>query len=343
MRILFLTSSEEDYLSDALLLGFKSLKAVECIDYPRRDVIYSDCAPKSISRVRGHGFTLYTNPLDDTHETDRFHIRPRLEQGEFDLIIVSDIWRQFGIFTQWRPYLNNRNTILLDGQDTPQVYPCAGLWWRKPYFWFLPRATFGFLYFKREWTTASKFNLWHRAFPSSLWRLLPDYKRLRKISFSIPSSKIVAAIPLKTKLLGSHIVDPEVAAKINDGKVDYAFTTEDAYYKDLQASRYGITTKRAGWDCLRHYEIAANGCVPCFKNLYQKPISCAPHGLIDGVNCIDYRNYEDLMLRLNRIDEKQYQQLALNTLAWAHQNSCQRAAKNLLNEWEAFVAKTAIS
>jgi len=40
--------------------------------------------------------------------------------------------------------------------------------------------------------------------------------------------------------------------------------------------------KRGGWDCLRHYEIAAAGAVPCVRQLEGKPSSCAPHGLQAG-------------------------------------------------------------
>jgi hypothetical protein len=339
MKILCITSSEEDYLSDSLLIGLKVLFKSDCIDYPRREILYSDCPTSVLSQVRGHGFTLYSGVLQDDSESVHFPIRTQLERSEFDLIVFSDIWRQFGLFTQWRPYLNSRNTIICDGHDSPQVYPCAGLWWRKPYFWFLPRATVGFVYFKREWTSASKFNLWHRMVPFSLWHRLPDYRGLRKIAFSIPESKLVSAIPPKNKLFGSHIVDPEVSAKVNGSKLGYAFTTEADYYHDLQQSRYGITTKRAGWDCLRHYEIAANGCVPCFRNLHLKPDTCAPHGLVDGVNCLNYTSYEDLMRRLGEIDETRYQLLAQGALAWARENTCQRAAERVLQEWQTFTGQ----
>ena len=36
---------------------------------------------------------------------------------------------------------------------------------------------------------------------------------------------------------------------------------------DYQKSYYGVTSKKAGWDCMRHYEIMGNYCLPYFPNL----------------------------------------------------------------------------
>jgi hypothetical protein len=36
-------------------------------------------------------------------------------------------------------------------------------------------------------------------------------------------------------------------------------------------SRFAITKKKGGWDCLRHYEILMNGCIPLFENLQDCP------------------------------------------------------------------------
>jgi hypothetical protein len=111
----------------------------------------------------------------------------------------------------------------------------------------------------------------------------------------------------------------------------YAFDSETEYYADLQASKFGITTKRAGWDCLRHYEIAANGCVPCFRDLDKKPSTCAPHGL-NETNCIIYSDYEDLMTKINSIDEDQYRQLQAHSLQWIRENTTIKMAKHILRQ-----------
>ena len=77
------------------------------------------------------------------------------------------------------------------------------------------------------------------------------------IGFSIPEEKIVTEIPLKD-LDFAHVTGRE---KI------YIYKTEEPYYKGYQRSYFALTWKKSGWDCLRHYEILANGCIPYFPGL----------------------------------------------------------------------------
>jgi hypothetical protein len=78
------------------------------------------------------------------------------------------------------------------------------------------------------------------------------------IGFSIPETKIVKKIPLK---------DQDFACVIPGKLQTYIFEREADYYQDYQRSYYAITCKKGGWDCLRHYEILANGCIPYFLDL----------------------------------------------------------------------------
>lgn len=85
---------------------------------------------------------------------------------------------------------------------------------------------------------------------------------INPITFSIPKEKVVDSIPTKTKLL----------ANIIPGKIEtYIYDDEKDYYNDYKKSFFAITTKKAGWDCLRHYEIMANGCIPVFLNIEECP------------------------------------------------------------------------
>lgn len=88
------------------------------------------------------------------------------------------------------------------------------------------------------------------------------------ISFSIPESKIVESVPTKTKHI-AHIIPGDTTT--------YIFSDEASYYADYQASLFGRTQKKAGWDCLRHYEILANGCIPLFANLDSCPPRTMAH------------------------------------------------------------------
>ncbi|NBD18243.1 MAG: glycosyltransferase family 1 protein [Cyanobacteria bacterium] len=330
-NILFITGSEGDFLSDSLLHGFKSLsEKIQVTDYPKKDLIYKQGLSKKY-QIHGGGFTIY-GLLNDV-SVDRSNIRKKLSKGIFDLIIFADIFRSFGLFLEFLPYLSFNNTIIIDGADTPQPYPYAGKFWRYPKWWFLPRAHTDFLYFKREWTPETIRNLHYQLVPQPLVKYFPTPKNFRRISFSIPEEKIIKELPKKIKTFPKHIVDKEVAENIEGSYTGYAFDNETDYYADLQASKFGITTKRSGWDCLRHYEIAANGCVPCFRDLDQKPDTCAPHGL-DESNCIIYHNYEELVSKVKAIDEKKYQELQANALSWVKQNTTVARAQEILSIFE---------
>ncbi len=81
---------------------------------------------------------------------------------------------------------------------------------------------------------------------------------IKPINFCIPESLIVESLPAKTKRV-AHIVPGDLTT--------YIFDRVEDYYHDYQTSVFGITSKKGGWDCLRHYEILMNGCIPYFINL----------------------------------------------------------------------------
>ncbi|GHT15317.1 hypothetical protein AGMMS4956_15010 [Bacteroidia bacterium] len=82
------------------------------------------------------------------------------------------------------------------------------------------------------------------------------------ICFGIPQSKILEKVGEKTKRQ-AYIVPGELST--------YIYDKEEPYYKDYAESYFGITKKKGGWDCLRHYEIMANGCIPYFIDLEKCP------------------------------------------------------------------------
>jgi hypothetical protein len=339
-KVLLITPNCEDYLSDALLHGFRSLLKDNLIDYPKQEIMYSNCNKIMTEKVRGNGFTLYSGLLDDIL-IDRL-VEGKVQTQKFDLIIIGDIWRCFGQFVQLLPYLNFQNTIILDGADTPQPYPFAGYWWRKPYWWFLPKAHTRFLYFKREWTSETIRNLYYQILPLSICQFIPVPKNFRSIAFSIPEEKIISDLPSnlanKRKLFPKHIVDAEVAANVDGSLTSYAFEDEQEYYQDIQISKFGITTKRAGWDCLRHYEIAANGAVPCFRDLDLKPKTCAPHGL-NSKNCISYNSYSDLINKIEKLSDREYESLQIEALSWVRENTTIARARQVLSEFNRSTGK----
>lgn len=82
------------------------------------------------------------------------------------------------------------------------------------------------------------------------------------ITFSIAKEKIVDKIPEKKKIL-SDLIPGDTSTYIYDNEKDY--------YDEYKQSYFAITKKKAGWDCLRHYEILANGCIPLFEDLEKCP------------------------------------------------------------------------
>ena len=92
----------------------------------------------------------------------------------------------------------------------------------------------GITYFKRE-LKYSKPNLHPIAFAAPTNRINHNTKKVKDFSFITPLDKST-----------------------------YIYRNEKDYYKDYNEARLGVTLKKAGWDCLRHYEILMNGCIPYF-------------------------------------------------------------------------------
>lgn len=316
MRILFFTLPLEDYLSDSLLHGFKNLTGVTVEDYPANQFLYKSKDPAIESKKSscyGKGFTIYGTLNADLRPDWSYRIP---SPQNYDLFVISSVKQQYGLMLQYKDVLTYENTIVLDGSDEPSLFPYVISLLKQPLFWLYPRVHHRFKYFKRE-IIKSELNRYRflKLFPSFINHKISIPKNIIPISFSIPEDKIVKSVPTKVKLFPMHIVDEDVARKLN-AKTQYTFEREKEYYEDLQRSKFGITTKRAGWDCMRHYEIAANGAVLCFRNLDEKDINCAPHGLTKGVNCINYKSFEDLMDQISSLSESQYELLLNNSLSW---------------------------
>lgn len=80
------------------------------------------------------------------------------------------------------------------------------------------------------------------------------------ITFSIPESKIINK---ENCLKKTRFIAPLIPGD----NTTYIYNTEKDYYESYQSSYYAITTKKGGWDCLRHYEILANNCIPYFVDI----------------------------------------------------------------------------
>lgn len=97
--------------------------------------------------------------------------------------------------------------------------------------------------------------------------LIHNHERLFPISFAIPTSKVNFN---KDKLKDFSYITP-----LN--RKTYIYNNEEDYYKDYNEARLGVTVKKAGWDCMRHYEILANGCLPYFIDIEKCPNQTMVH------------------------------------------------------------------
>lgn len=88
------------------------------------------------------------------------------------------------------------------------------------------------------------------------------------LTFCIPADRIVETMPKKTKWVSDLI----------PGKLStYVYTTQEDYYAEYRSSVFAITCKKGGWDCMRHYEILSQGCIPLFLDLDACPPDTMTH------------------------------------------------------------------
>lgn len=110
-----------------------------------------------------------------------------------------------------------------------------------------------------------------------------DHQQIHKVfDLGIPYFKRELTLD-NSRIFPIHFAVPTCKVDFNSNKVkNYSFITpfdqktyiydnEEDYYNDYREARFGVTTKKAGWDCMRHYEIMANNCIPYFVHLEHCP------------------------------------------------------------------------
>jgi hypothetical protein len=102
----------------------------------------------------------------------------------------------------------------------------------------------------------------HAEHPYFKRELMESHPNVLPIIFGFPTTKLAESNKNKER---------EYATCIPGDKQTYIFNDEQSYYRDYQRSYYGVTKKKAGWDCMRHYEILGNYCIPYFIELENCP------------------------------------------------------------------------
>jgi hypothetical protein len=146
--------------------------------------------------------------------------------------------------------------------------------------------------------------------------ILRRLQNLFPITFSIPKEKIIneEEYILKTKLLSDLI--PGVVST-------YIYNTEEAYYNEYRLSYFALTKKKGGWDCLRHYEILANGCIPVFESIDKCPkyiLSLLPKDLLKEGNKLYDKLKTKHITQITTQDKDEYYELRKKLLQYTKQN-----------------------
>jgi hypothetical protein len=289
MKILFITAPLYDYLADSLLVGFRDVYGADCVDWPRKPIMYGD-----FPSVYGRGFTVWSKPIPEVPAA------ARALKDDVDLVIYSSYRRQMPI--DWRVLVPNRDqaprVVYLDGYDDPFIDPE-----RRPYF-------------KRELMAVAP-------------GVLPT-------GFCVPD-RLVRPLDAagKTQLHQTHVQDTEFTSETG-----YKFTEEKDYYDDLARSFFGITMRKGGWDCARHYELMAAGALVMFRHYDQKPATCAPH----CPHFISYTDKKDFMEKASRLvvngqPTEEYRRILQAQRDWLLANATATArAKQLVGQIEVYFA-----
>lgn len=239
MKVLYIIAGNyPDYLCDCVLHGLYMLLGSGLTHTGDAYYMYKDkITEKDRQTLYGSGFTLYaTLPK---YINDNTNIEDKIINHYFDFIIYGSVFRNMDYYDLVLKHYSTYDIAVMDGEDFNAISRLENF----------PESV---LFFKRELQQTNR-------------------KNVHPISFSIPEEKI-ASIENIIKTQKDSLVKPRLFGEnIYGDTTNYIYTKEEEYYKDYQQSFFGLTHKKAGWDCLRHYEILANFCVPYFPDIDDCP------------------------------------------------------------------------
>lgn len=228
-----------DYLADHLAHWLYQDDDLELFTSRHPEYLFDDY-PKDMP-LSGGGFTVYRqiphNRKQHMTLLDNETISKRITEKSFDYIIWTSGRRcQDFLSHSVNAGYESKKLIVVDGEDDTYLYT-------SPYY----------TYYKRELVDNSALPISFK-FPSCHPMLKKHY---------VPKSRLLANI------------DPRWQSSYINGlaptHVDYRYKVEEDYYRQYQESLFAFTTKKSGWDCMRHYEIIACNCLPVFPDFNSMP------------------------------------------------------------------------
>jgi len=235
---------QQDYLSDGIFHGLKKL-GEEVVDAPRLWYMYSSEFQNNDikQQLYGRGFTLYGLLNSEEDNVDRTDISNKIINQYYDIVIVARLDLSTPYLDLILEHYPASRIIVLDGWDGINYPHDPGI---ASICHFnntelVRNIENKSIYFKRE--------------------LSEPRKNVYSIPFSFPKEKIR---PRTVKCKPFSHIDPRDITS-------YIHYDENSYYNDYGGALFGVTMKKVGWDCLRHYEILGIRCVPHFIDIDQCP------------------------------------------------------------------------
>jgi hypothetical protein len=223
--------NNQDYLCDSVFYGLSQLPNVEITDAPRLWYMYKN----EFTPNGPHNLSsLYGRGFTVWGLMDESNVdRSNIEQN------IQNHYYDLVILSRVdhvSPYID----LILENYKPNEIVTLDGLDETEIFNFFTNAST----YFKRE------------LLDSGGAKVLP-------ISFGIPDEKCRLTPQIKTQTFSRSV--PVIPGQ------GYIFDNQDEYHDDYAKSLFGITHKKAGWDCMRHYEILANRCIPYFTDINDLP------------------------------------------------------------------------
>lgn len=281
MKILFITTDENknlhapdraqgDYIENTILIGLRKLLGKNCVDYPRKRILYHDWSSVKRDSLHGRGFSLYHEPMQDIPEECR-----NLENEIFDVILYGTAfaWNMADI-----PQLEKKAKIkfYIDGHD---LYGHA--------------TNNRYIEFRGEKLIGNQIS------PSFKGQIINEEEHVYPTGVGLPESRILP-IDFSRKYQLIQKAYPRHAFFENVYEVNrshYIFDNEEDYYNDIANSWFGLTCKRGGYDAMRHYEIIAAGALLLYRDYDLKPKLCSPGDL----PAINYKSKDELLSIINSL------------------------------------------
>jgi hypothetical protein len=296
LKMLYITTAnpraQGDLLEVSIFHGLKTILGDNFVDYPEKKIMYHDWSETTKDELHGRGFSLYKYPLKNLSID-----RKSIDLGSFDVVLFGtlthyDGYPDYSFITKLYP----ENRIwYLDGHDMYGSAPVMGHHNGQHIIGNQKTNSF-----KRELIFPQD-----KVYPTGFG--IPEYQ-IREIDFNKKTQLFAKTAPSFARFG----YDPEMGTRHH-----HVFTEEEPYYEDMEKSWFGLTCKKGGWDCLRHYEIIAAGSLLLFRDYNQKPNTCSPQDL----PCYSYSSPDELNSIVNRLlvnntPTEEYIQMLNNQRRW---------------------------